>query len=1093
MQGSLLAAPPKFRVSTTSVSTLVKSILVNVSIIGPGPPLIALIDSGATDSYIDRGLVDRRQLLTIKLAHPITVTNFDGDPSASGVVTHKCIAPFTIEGHKFHNLEFLVLPLPTDTPIVLGYDFQEMAGAVVDFARRVIRFKGGTPSPEARLRVAATHEDIIEAPKRSEWPKEWLEADFEYIPPDLAKCLKLVPARYHAWIDVFFKANANTLPAHTKYNLKINLEPGAKPPFGGIYQLGTKEQDALKAHIDEFLDKGFMRESSSEAASPVLFVPKKDAELRPCNDYRALNNLTIKDRYPLPSTDMLLDQLSQAKVYTKLDLRSAYHQIRISEGDEWKTAIRTRYGLYEYLVMPFGLTNAPAAFQRMVNKVLRQFIDRFVIVYLDDILIYSATVAEHEGHVIKVLKVLGEHALYAKPEKCDFYCNSVEYLGFRVTPEGVTSDPAKIKTIKNWVAPSSVTQTRRFLGFANFYQRFVDNFSDRCAPLYDLLRKDKKFEWSEDCERAFQDLKARFTSHPILRHYDHRASTRVETDASDTGIAAVLMQQQKDDKLYHPVAYISCRLTDVETRYEVHDREMLAVKYATEVWRPLLLSCEGGFNVLTNNVSCKYFMTTKALNQRQVRWSEQLADFWFRLIYRPGKDNDQADALSRWDDEGLEGGKTSNLPEGARSFFQTHHLRLTTTQIHKPDLMMDKIKQAQHEDAEMMSKSGQKDPRYTIVDGLLLFKGRICVPNKDPLKLKILQSRHDHPTAGHQGIAKTLNLVCRDYKWPGLRDYVERYVSGCTTCLRSKAQRHAKYGNLMPLPVPERPWGSISMDSIKPLPTSMGQDSILVVVDRLTKMAIFIPTTSTLTAQGLARVMLEHVFSKHGTPSDIVSDRGPKFTSELWRTFSKALNIEQSLSTAFHPETDGQTERVNSVLEAYLRSYVAYDQQDWVDHLPLAEFAYNNAKHASTGMWPFFANKGFHPPLEIKVTSKARRQGVEVKKLAELYQHVWREMVKAQEAYKRFADRRQLPAPPYKPGDKVFLEMKNISTTQPSRKLAPKRTGPYTIAKVVNPNAMKLRLPDSFGPTHPTINVLRLEPAPVDTIPGRRQPLPTPW
>ena len=260
------------------------------------------------------------------------------------------------------------------------------------------------------------------------------------------------------------KANANTLPAHTEYDLKINLEPEAKPPFGGIYRLGNKEQEALKRHIDEFLEIGFMRESSSEAASPVLFVPKKDAELRPCNDYRALNNMTIKDRYPLPSTDMLLDQLSRAKVYTKLDLRSAYHCIRIAKGDKWKTAICTRYGLYKYLVMPFGLTNAPAAFQRMGNKVLHKFIDQFVIVYLNDILIYLETIEEHKGHVIKVLRVLRDNALYAKPEKCNFYCTSVEYLGFRVNPDGIKSDPAKIETINYWLAPKMVKQTRRFLG-----------------------------------------------------------------------------------------------------------------------------------------------------------------------------------------------------------------------------------------------------------------------------------------------------------------------------------------------------------------------------------------------------------------------------------------------------------------------------------------------------------------------------------------------------------------------------------------------------------------------------------------------------
>jgi len=282
------------------------------------------------------------------------------------------------------------------------------------------------------------------------------------------------------------------------------------------------------------------------------------------------------------------------------------------------------------------------------------------------------------------------------------------------------------------------------------------------------------------------------------------------------------------------------------------------------------------------------------------------------------------------------------------------------------------------------------------------------------------------------------------------------------------------------------------MDSIEPLPPSNGCESILVIVDRLSKMGIFIPTIPTLTAKGLARICIEQVFSKHGTPRDIVSDRGSKFTSDFWRSFNKALNIEQSLSTAFHPETDGQTERSNSILETYLRSYVSYDQEDWAEHLPLAEFAYNNATHASTGVTSFFANKAFHHPLEITITATTRQTSVEVSKLAKLHDHVRQEMAKAQLQYQKYADARRLPAPNYKLGDQVFLEMQNISTTQTSRKLGPKRTGPYTIEKVINKNAVRFKLPESFGPTHPTINVSKLEPAPKEYISGRKQPAPAP-
>ncbi len=375
------------------------------------------------------------------------------------------------------------------------------------------------------------------------------------------------------------------------------------------------------------LAKGLIQESSSAAASPVLFVPKAGGKLRLCMDFRRLNLISIKDRYPILSTDMLLNQLSRAKIYTKLNLRSAYHRMRVAEGHEWKTAFCTRYGLFEYLVMPFGLTNAPGVFQRLVNKVLRKFIDRFVIVYLDDILIYSDNLKEHDAHVHLVLKELRVNKLYAKPEKCKFNTNIVEYLGFKVTLGGVTSDPVKIERVVKWTAPQSVKQLQGFLGFCNFYRRFVRNFSKVVSPVNHLLKKNVRWTWSRDCNKAFELLKAKFTLHPVLRHFQPEHPTRVELDASNIGIAAVLMQQQEDNKQYHPLAFVSRTSSLPKRNYKVHNREMLAIKYATEQWRPMLRSCADGFDVLTDNVSCKYFMTTKVLNQRQVRWGQTTCRF----------------------------------------------------------------------------------------------------------------------------------------------------------------------------------------------------------------------------------------------------------------------------------------------------------------------------------------------------------------------------------------------------------------------------------------------------------------------------------
>jgi hypothetical protein len=405
--------------------------------------------------------------------------------------------------------------------------------------------------------------------------------------------------------------------------------------------------------------------------------------------------MTIKDRYPLPSADMLFDQLATAKVYTKIDLRWAYHRIRIAEGEEWKTAFRTRYGLFEYLVMPFGLTNCPATFQRHVNEVLRAFVDRFVIVYLDDILIYSNNIEEHTQHVRQVFEVLRKNELYAKVEKCEFHTTSVEYLGFKISPKGIEMDPKKVETITTWTPPTTATGVRSFLGFANFYRRFIYEYSRVASPLFGLLKKDITFNWTLQCNQAFEDLKERFTTGPILKHFEGNRPTRIETDASDYAIAAVLLQEGDDGEL-HPIAFASRTLAPAEKNYEVYDKEMLAIVYACIEWRPLLLSLDQRFEILTDHRSLAWFMTTKVLNRRQVRWAERLADFEFEITYRPGTSNNQADALSRRDDIYPSVGGTSfatKNPENFRQFFQPHHLRLgQATPSYLADNLIDNIR-----------------------------------------------------------------------------------------------------------------------------------------------------------------------------------------------------------------------------------------------------------------------------------------------------------------------------------------------------------------------------------------------------------------
>ncbi|KAJ1045311.1 hypothetical protein NDA10_002570 [Ustilago hordei] len=387
-----------------------------------------------------------------------------------------------------------------------------------------------------------------------------------------------IPKPYQHLQDVFDEVEADKLPHHTEHDLHLELIEGGKPPQGPLYLKGPKEMSKLRRYLDENLEKGFIRPSKSLAQSPVLFVPKKDGGLRLCVDYRGLNEITVKNRAPLPLIEEQLFLLRKARIYTKLDLRAAYNLIRIAKGDEWKTAFGTQLGLYEYLVMPFGLANAPAHFQSFINDIFRDIIGIYVVVYLDDFLIFSDTEEAHVKHVTKVLTRLRSNRLFAKLSKCEFHTKTVEFLGYIIKPTGIEMDPEKVRTVKEWPMPESIHDIQRFLGFANFYRRFIAHFARIAKPLTALVKpieRFKKFELPEEAQQAFHKLIQAFTSAGVLQHFDYHLPTRLETDASDFAIAGVLKQEHEGR--WHPVAFYSRKMSSAKKNYEIHDKELLAV------------------------------------------------------------------------------------------------------------------------------------------------------------------------------------------------------------------------------------------------------------------------------------------------------------------------------------------------------------------------------------------------------------------------------------------------------------------------------------------------------------------------------------
>ena len=864
--------------------------------------------------------------------------------------------------------------------------------------------------------------------------------------------------------DVFPKDLPNELPPTRNIDHRIELIDNKPPRIQPLYRMSPKELDLLRKELDDLLEKGHIQPSKSPFGSPVIFVKKKDGSMRLCIDYRALNKLTIKNRYPLPRIDGLLDQLQGAKVFSKIDLRSGYHQVRIHPDDIEKTAFRTRYGHFEFRVMPFGLTNVPATFVNLMQDIFQPIVDKFMVVYVDDILVYSKNEEEHLDHLRQVLDILRANKLYGKTSKCAFFQKSVEFLGFIVSDEGVAADQVKMKAISEWPRPTTLKEIQSFLGICNYYRRFVKDYSSIALPLTELTKKESTLTWTPEAEEAFQDLKKRLVEAPILQLPDPDAEFTVTTDASDFAIGAVL--SQKGEEGLRPVAFESRKLSPAERNYATHEKELLAMLYAMKKWRVYL---EGRhFRVLTDHHSLRYIQTQPNLSRRQARWLETFQEFDFEVEYLPGKENIVADALSRRPD--LQVNAISELEVG-------NDLKEMIRREIVNDIDFGEVIKAVRDPNLTSAVTSSYLEHFDIRNDLLYYDGqRLCLP-QGSLRTKALQENHDIDVAGHQGVERTYERMQQQYYWPKLAKDVKSYVKSCDTCQRIKASQQKPAGLLQPLPIPSGRWEEVSMDFITHLPTTKkGNDSIVVFVDLFSKMAHFVAMKATDSAPQVARIFFDTIFKLHGLPKRIVSDRDPKFTSMFWKTLFSHLGTKLAMSTAFHPQTDGQTERANRTLEDMLRAYVGYKQNDWDEKLTAAEFVYNSASNASTKISPFELNYGRQPQTPstfFAASSNVQTTDEFLQGLENLSKQANDNLALAKSRQEKYAnqDRREAT---FEEGEYVLVSANNIAlasqASRPSKKLQARFIGPYHIKKVVSKVAYQLELPPTLR-IHPTFHV----------------------
>nr|GEZ57252.1 RNA-directed DNA polymerase [Tanacetum cinerariifolium] len=855
-----------------------------------------IIDGGSCENMVSTTMVEKLGLSIQNHPDPYQLTWLKKGNLVK--VTHRCLVLFSISNKYTDELWCEVIPM-------------DAYGVSITLAP--LNPKDALPD-----RVLISKTDFVGLVKVSPPSVVFGLLMIEENPVTAAAPLSMVPL-LNEFKDMFPEEILAGLPMIREIQHCIDFLPGASIPNKTAYRMNPKEFAELHRRVTELLENRLIRENMSPCAVPALLVPKPGETFRMCTDSRAVNKITIKYRFPIPRFDDFLDHLHRASVFSKIDLRSGYHQICMRLGDEWKTAFKTRDGLYEWMVMPFGLSNAPSTFMRLMNHVFKPFIGRRVIVYFDDILVFSNNEAEHLRHLQEIFLVLRTQKLFAN-RKMSLSNSGSYFLGYLISGTGIRMNTTKISAITTWSLPTSLHDVRSFHGLASFYCRFIQRFSTIAAPITECL-KSTKFMWNTAAQSAFEQLKHAVTEAPVLALPNFEHVFQVECDASGLGIGGVLSQ------LNRPISFFSEKLNDTRRRYSTYDKELYAIVRSLEYWRHYLFSAE--FILYSDHQALKFIQGQAKLKPRHAKWVETLQDFSFVIRHKAGSANSVADALSR-----------------------------------RPALLSS-------------------------------------------TSFKV------------SGFAPFAHLYQDDLDFKELWD----------KCHGAKT-KHTNQGLYTPLPTPKGPWEDVSIDFVLGLPlTQRKKDSIMVVVDRFSKMAHLISCSKTFDAS------------------------------------QKRLGAKLNFSSSHHPQTDGQTKVTNRSLGSLLRCLVGDKPKQWDVALPHAEFAYNRSNHSSTGRSPFFIVYGRNPftPLDLApmvgdglVSAEGDARARQIK---ELHAQVHEQIIKHNPQYQTRANKHRKQVL-FEEGDLMWIHLRRARFPQGCfGKLHSRADGPFRILKKINDNAYKVELP----------------------------------